>query len=202
MINVLVNNNLIKAYATTGSFSDGINVSEDNVPDNFISDFAVDKFIYTDDGDIIENPDYTEPVQPIKDNKIKEMSEACTQIIYNGIDIHLSNGEVQHFTLDEQDQANLSGIGLELAAGAEFITWHEDDQTKQCQFYSAQDATTIIQSLTVWKSYHITYFRDLRIYINSLTDIDEIKAIQYGFELPRVFKSAVLRYYEDIIKGA
>lgn len=190
----------VTGYATIGIIEGGLEIDQSILPDNFFSDFAENRFIYSD-GTVAENPDWHEPLEPIIEAKVNELSNACTQVIYNGIDIRLSTGEVQHFTLDEQDQANLSGIGLELAAGAEFITWHEADQTKPCQFYSAEDATTIIQSLTVWKSYHITYFRDLRIFINSLENADRIKAIQYGYELPDSWKSNVLKYYENIIKG-
>lgn len=197
---IIVNDGYVTGYAVVGSVEDSIEIDETALPDNFFSDFAENKFLYVD-GRVTENPDWHEPLEPIIESKVNELSNTCTQVIYNGIDIRLSTGEVQHFTLDEQDQANLSGIGLELAAGAEFITWHEDDKTKPCQFYSAEDATTIIQSLTVWKSYHITYFRDLRIFINSLENVDRIKAIQYGYELPDSWKSDVLKYYESIIKG-
>lgn len=129
--------------------------------------------------------------------KVDELSTACTQTIYNGMDIQLSTGETQHFTLDEQDQLNLSGIGLKLLMGATEIAWHEEDKSKACQFYSATDAATIISSLTTFKEYHITYFRDLRIYVNSLTDIETVNAIEYGFILPEESKSDVLKSYEE-----
>ena len=161
-------------------------------------DFELDE-----NGELIDITPTERPPEPettlseIVTSKIERLDMACKQTIYNGMDIQLSTGETQHFTLDEQDQLNLSGIGLKLLMGATEIAWHEDDKSKACQFYSATDAMTIISSLTVFKEYHITYFRDLRIYVNSLTDIETVNAIDYGFILPEEAKSDVLKSYEE-----
>ena len=48
----------------------------------------------------------------------------------------------------------------------------------------------------MFRTYHITYFRDLRIYINSLSDIDSINAIEYGSVIPDEYKSDVLKSIE------
>lgn len=129
--------------------------------------------------------------------KVDELSNICTQTIYDGADVTLADGTVEHFTLDEQDQLNLSGVGLELLMGEEIVSWHEDDETISCKFYSAADATTIIKTLTANKKYHITYFRDLRIYVKSLSSIEEVNSVFYGMVLPDEFKSEVLIAYEQ-----
>lgn len=131
-----------------------------------------------------------------KGNKISELSDICTNTIYNGMDVTLSDGTVERFTLDANDQLNLSGIGLKILMGSEDIYWHENDETVSCKKYSKTDASIIISTLTTFKEYNITYFRDLRIYINSLDNIDEINNIEYGFELPFKFKSQALRNLE------
>ena len=128
-------------------------------------------------------------------NKVSELNKACTDTIYRGIDVTLSDGTTEHFTLDAQDQLNLSGLALKLLMGATEIAWHEDDTTVQCRFYSAEDANHIISSLIAFKEYHITYFRDLRIYVNTLTTKAEVEAITYGFALPEDAKSDVLKEY-------
>ena len=53
--------------------------------------------------------------------------------------------------------------------------------------------------ITTFKEYHITYFRDLRIYVYSLNTVEEVEAIEYGFELPEEFKSQVLKDYEQML---
>ena len=131
--------------------------------------------------------------------KISEMSDACTQTIYSGTTITLTDGTEAHFTLDANDQLNLSGIALKILMGSEEIYWHENDATKPCKKYSLQDAQLIIGILTAFKEYNITYFRDLRIYINSLDDIDEINSIEYGINLPDEYKSEVLKNLESQI---
>lgn len=175
----------------------------------------VNSLTYVDDntdvhvGYILKDGDYVPYVREItiddiineRGNKISELSDICTKIIYNGTDVTLSDGSVEHFTLDANDQLNLSGIGLKILMGSEDIYWHEDDITTPCKKYSNADASIIISTLTTFKEYNITYFRDLRIYINSLDDIDEIANIQYGFELPDEFKSEVLKNLESLINS-
>lgn len=185
------NNAVIGFCEGDGYIDGGINV--EYIPD----DFEPHKYYYIDNQYII-NENYENIIcLNIKSNKINEMDNICKQTIYKGLDITLEDGTVEHFTLDEQDQLNLSGIGLKLLMGAETVAWHEDDETIPCRFYSAADATKIISTLTAWKEYHITYFRDLRIYINSLTTVEEIESIEYGCVLPDEYKSEVLIAYEQ-----
>lgn len=143
-----------------------------------------------------------ETLEEVKAAKFSELDNACQQTIYAGADVVLSSGEVQHFTLDEQDQSNLLGLTNQLIMGATQISWHNDDKFSACQFYSAEDASRIINTLSVYKSYHITYCKDLRIYVNSLESASEVNVIEYGFALPESSKSDVLKYYEQIIAGA
>lgn len=129
--------------------------------------------------------------------KIEELDKDCEQTIFNGLDISLSDGTTKRFTLTERDQLNLSGIALELLMGAETVSWHEDDETEHCIFLSREDGLNLIASLTLYKKYNITYFRDLRIYVNSLSSVAEVEAIKYGFVLPEEAKSDVLKAYEQ-----
>ena len=135
-------------------------------------------------------------LEEVKKAKIEYLDSTCENTIYTGTDVTLSDGSVEHFTLDAKDQLDLSGIGLQLLQGAKQIAWHKDDETESCKFYSAADGTAIIQTLTMFRTYHITYFRDLRIYVNSLSDIDSINAIEYGSVIPDEYKSDVLKSIE------
>ena len=130
-----------------------------------------------------------------KAKKIDELDRLCNKHICEGTDVLLSTGLTEHFTLDEHDQLNLSGIALKILMGNETISWHNSDKESSCKFYSVEDAKTIISTLTSFKEYHITYFRDLRIYINTLITEEEVNNIEYGFVLPDNFKSDVLKSY-------
>ena len=41
--------------------------------------------------------------------------------------------------------------------------------------------------------WHITYFRDLRIYIRSLQTKEEVEAVTYGMDIPQEYQSEPLR---------
>ena len=83
--------------------------------------------------------------------------------------------------------------------GAYAVSWHTNDKSEPCVFYSVDDAKTIISTRTAFKGYHITYFRDLRIFINALTEIDTIDSIEYGYPLPEEYKSDVLKQMEAMM---
>lgn len=155
-----------------------------------------------EDGTLTDVMPCATPVAELIDKKVRELNEACTATIYKGMNITLSDGETRKFTLTEKDQLNLSGIALKILMGAETVAWHEDDETAPCSWYNKTDALTIIGTLTTYKEYHITYFRDLRIYVKSLTTAAEIEAITYGFALPESAKSDVLKAYEQQLGAA
>jgi len=201
MMKILTENNVVISYQIVGGGyipnENQVVYEVDEIPEEVQMNSK--NYCYID-GQFVENPNI-DRLTPAKEVKVQELSNTCSNTIYQGIPITLSDGSTQHFTLTEQDQLNLSGIGLKLLMGAQQIAWHEDDVTKECQYYSAEDVQKIIATLTTFKEYHITYFRDLRIYVYSLNTVEEVEAIEYGFELPAEFKSQVLKDYEQLLKG-
>lgn len=173
---------------------------EDNVDVRIGSTFLNGEFILpsvvvpTDESE--ENNMIVFPDESAYDIKINELSEECTRTIYKGTDVTLSDGTVEHFTLEKEDQINLQGIALKIVMGDTDISWHFDDESVPCKHYSVEDAKTIIATLTAFKEYHITYYRDLRIYVRSMEDVDLVKLVPYGFALPESAKSDVLKGLE------
>lgn len=158
------------------------------------SDFDIRKYVYSEDtGFVINEKRVRELLQAAKNAKIDEFNTICEETIYKGTDVTLKDGSVLHFTLDDKDQANLSGIAIELITGATTIMWHEDDHSKPCRFFDADDAWTIIKTMTSFKTFHVTYFRDARIYIESLTDENTVRSFSYGDDIPEEYKSDVLK---------
>jgi hypothetical protein len=72
----------------------------------------------------------------IRTSKIKEMSYTCKNMIENGFDIVLSDGENHHFSLSEQDQLNLLILSTKIASG-ENVSYHADGELSK--FYSAAE---------------------------------------------------------------
>lgn len=50
--------------------------------------------------------------------------------------------------------------------------------------------TTAAMACVTW---HVTYFRDLRIYIRSLQDKSKVETIRYGSDIPVEFQSEPLK---------
>ena len=135
--------------------------------------------------------EYRRSLQFVKDKKIEYMSYLCHQTIENGILITLSDGLEHRFSLTENDQTNLMERQAQLMAGATQVSYHADGEL--CTYYSAEDMMAIIQASIFHKDYQITYFNSLKHYINSMTDKNEVSAVEYGIEIPEQYQSQPLK---------
>lgn len=146
--------------------------------------------------------EYIDPIEEITlefaiESKIAEMSATCNKLICQGFDVVLSDGEKHHFSLTTQDQLNMITLSTMVASGEQLIPYHADGES--CQWFSASDITTIITSATEFKTYHITYFNSLKLFIESMTDIQTIKEITYGSYIDEEYQSEVLKALMDKI---
>ncbi len=128
-----------------------------------------------------------------KASKFQEVSVACEQIIYRGINVTLSDGNTEHYSLTEHDQLNLFGKQAQLAAGAEVLEYHADGQP--CRYYSVTDMQAIIQAAMFHVSYHTTYCNALNMWVAGCQDAEEAQGIFYGADVPEEYRSEVLNAY-------
>ena len=140
-----------------------------------------------------EEEPYIDPVDVstldlIRSTKIKEMSYTCNKIIERGFDIELQ-GEIHHFSLTVQDQLNLITLSSMAAQGIQQIPYHADGEL--CKFYSPEEINAIVNTATMFKTYHTTYYNGLKAYINSLDNIEDISEITYGIDLPEEYQTDV-----------
>lgn len=124
--------------------------------------------------------------------KLKEVSEACENTIYAGIDVSTSSG-IEHFSLTEKDQLNLFGKKMQLIAGEEKLEYHEDG--KPCKYFSAEDMQKIIDKAMFWVSYNTTYCNALNMMIKAATSAEEVEKMSWGMEVPEEFQNEVLKDY-------
>ena len=82
-----------------------------------------------------------------------------------------------------------------MIVGSKTLPYHADGE--ECQFFSVEDMTKIITTAKEYKTYHITYFNSLKLYILSLDDINVIGNIKYGDKIPNEHKSEVLLTLEQ-----
>ena len=61
---------------------------------------------------------YIPTLEELQAAKRREISEACQQIIYQGINVPLSDGTSDHFALTIEDQLNLFGKQIQVTSGA------------------------------------------------------------------------------------
>lgn len=125
----------------------------------------------------------------IKNAKINEMKTNCNKMITAGFDITLSDGESHHFSLTVQDQLNLITSSQMILDGSKTIPYHADGE--QCKYYTSVDMEQIITKANAFKTYHVSYFNSLKMYISSLRSVDKVAAITYGSSIPSKYQSEV-----------
>lgn len=141
----------------------------------------------------------TPPVDPneevtidyVKTTKIAELNYVCNKVIENGVDVQLSDGNLYHFSLTTQDQLNLITLQSMIASGATSIPYHADGEL--CRYYSVDDISLVMDAATAHKTFHVTYFNSLKVYVNALEDITAIAGVQYGADIPVEYQSDILQ---------
>lgn len=136
---------------------------------------------------------YVPTLEEVQEAKVEEMNAIQQQIIQLGIDVTLTNGGVENFTLTDHDQTSIMGLQTLVAQGEESIPWHTSDQAEHCKYYSNADMALITAAAMQFVTFHVTYFRDLRIYIRSMGTKEEVQAVIYGVSIPEAYQSEPLK---------
>lgn len=157
----------------------------------------------SNDGSVYTPPAPPEPAEPpepyvptleeVRAGKKAEVSAACEQIIYAGINVTLSDGTTEHYSLTEHDQLNLFGKLSQISVGAARLEYHADGQS--CRYYTAVDMQAIIQAAMWHVSYHTTYCNALNMWIAGCQSTEEVQEIFYGADVPKQYRSEVLNAY-------
>lgn len=157
-----------------------------------------------------ENDIYIEPEIPISNNneyitvehipttdeikraKISYLSSICNKQIIYGIDISI-NGDIEHFSYTKEDQTNIKEL-FDLAMQTNMPMYYHSDGNS-CKLYTVEQIIDIYTMSAMNKMHHITYFNQLKMYIQSLDDIESVSEIEYGYELSgeylRTYNSAM-----------
>ncbi len=159
-------------------------------------------FLLSNDGSVYKGPElppgpepgpYEPTLKELQEDKVARMDAARQQAIQAGISVTLTDGSAEHFTLTDHDQTSLMGLQSQVSAGEENIPWHNSDEAEHCKFYTNADMGRITSAAMSWVTWHVTYFRDLRIYIRSLKDEEEVEAVTYGMDIPEAYQSEPLK---------
>lgn len=199
----IISNNILEIYGIEKNLS-GFKVYHDS--GNLLGDYSDYTTLYRDLGDsyqlsndgsvYYEEPEIIIPEQTlenIKENKVQEMNNIQQNLIVQGVEVELSDGSKEKFTLSTNDQLSLNSLSVKNLEGLSILPWHPSDENVHCKFYSEEDMKKITDACMNFVTYHITYFRDLRIYIRSLNSKEEIESITYGIDIPIQYQSEVLQ---------
>lgn len=155
---------------------------------------------FSDDGSVYVAPPEPEPepepepyvpsLDEIKESKKYEIGWQCEMAIYKGVDVALPSG-MEHFSLTEKDQINLFGKQAQMAAGAEKFEYHQDGHP--CRYYTKEEMQMIVETALAFVTYHTTYCNAINVWIAALEDVDAVKEIEYGCEIPTEYQSEVLK---------
>ena len=123
-----------------------------------------------------------ERVEMIRESKLSEVNYSCRQTIEDGFDLQSSNGETKHYSLTEVDQINIATAHSAVLQGATGYSYHADGEISSWR--SAEEITLLTSIASQFKAYQITYSSHLKHWIKRETDLEVLKNIQYGMELP------------------
>ena len=119
------------------------------------------------------------------------LSEICNSKIVSGFSVILSDGDKHSFRLTPEDQINLLSLENQLNSGEQTFIYHATGMP--CRVFLHKDMVKIIKAYRKHVLYHTTYFNVAKQYINSLVDIDKIKAFSYGDNVAGTAKDSTLR---------
>jgi hypothetical protein len=132
------------------------------------------------DGTTFSPPSASQPsVEDLRAAKIAELSTACEQTIFAGIDATTPSFGTLHYPLTDRDQSDLAFFKLLIAAGG--TGWLYNAQGQDHEFYTATDLALIANAGLEYVTYNRTYFSELRKWVNRETDLS---GIAFGAVLP------------------
>lgn len=126
-----------------------------------------------EDGEEWSNQTFEE----IQTEKLSSLSEACNQTIVAGMDVETTEG-VEHFSLEETDQINLTTALSAIEQGAKGYPYHADK--KLCRMFTAVEIKAIAEKATAHKLYHTTLCNHLLILARRATTTAELDEITYS----------------------
>ena len=130
----------------------------------------------------------------VRNAKLKELRIACTKAITGGFDIEL-DGEQCHFSMTSTDQLNLNSASMQVLSGEKSVAYHSDGGD-YCD-YSSDEMLQIIGAANAHKTYHLAYFNSLKKWVNALSRLSSIQAVEYGAEIPKKYQT---KYFQSLAK--
>ena len=134
-----------------------------------------------------------EELESKKENKIRQMSDACNQAILGGVSIAIK-GQNRHFSYTLEDQQNIKATFDLVKMTKMDIPYHADNES--CELFTAQEITELYVAEQLNLFHNQIYFNQLKCFIESLNTLDDIEVVQYGQSLTGDY----LNTYNEMMK--
>ena len=130
------------------------------------------EFVFGNDGNIADVVETSEPINEVISQKKSELSAECEKTIVAGVDV----GDA-HYSLTIEDQANILAW-MAVAQTGKAVPYHQDGQP--CRIYSSEEFMEVANAAVAFKTDQTTYCNLLMRQVETMTDVDEVKAVKYG----------------------
>lgn len=134
--------------------------------------------------DVIEIVGEDNALSVVMSAKLSEISNACNAVIVNGVDIKFGE-ETVHFNLSIEDQSNINNLFRVVELGGTEFPYQADGGV--CRIYTAAEIAAIYIAAQTLITTQTTYHNELKQYVQTLTDVEEVSAVQYGVTLPEPY---------------
>lgn len=123
-------------------------------------------------------------LEKAKEEKIESISDSCFFTINYGFFVEIQ-GEQKHFNFTTEDQQNIK-TAFDLAFTTKMsVPYHADGE--DCKLYTPEEITRIYIAGQLHVTHHQTYYNQLKQYINSLDNIEDVNCVQYGQRLTGIY---------------
>lgn len=178
---------IINGFAIINEFNNSVMADYSDYKTIYVESTDNAYYLSTGEKYVEPTPVEPEPLEPIvetlesvKTNKISELNTLCNEMITNGVDVEI-DGVIEHFSYTLEDQANIDDIG-EMAKTTKLgQSWHCDGGS--CKIYALEDVIKLYMAQKMNKAHHITYTNQLKLYVGSLTNKDDVESVTYGQDL-------------------
>ena len=134
--------------------------------------------------DVIEIVGEDNALSVVMSAKLSEISNACNAVSVNGVDIKFGE-ETVHFNLSIEDQSNINNLFRVVELGGTEFPYQADGGV--CRIYTAAEIAAIYIAAQTLITTQTTYHNELKQYVQTLTDVEEVSAVQYGMTLPEPY---------------
>ena len=134
--------------------------------------------------DVIEIVGEDNALSVVMSAKLSEISNACNAVIVNGVDIKFGE-ETVHFNLSIEDQSNINNLFRVVELGGTEFPYQADGGV--CRIYTAAEIAAIYIAAQTLITTQTAYHNELKQYVQTLTDVEEVSAVQYGMTLPEPY---------------